>query len=358
MRHRPTRSSAAPRPGRRAVRETRERRTWRRGREGRRHERIAPCVHHRSTVQPAAGPTRVGAKGAGWATERQAWEPPGPGPWMQDRAHLPASVTPLLQELYPKGFSAGFAAALRAVRRAPRHDAPGVRQRVPLHATGAVRRSRARRSEGARGARRGDRPSHRVGRRSVRSEDLARHPAALGRRGEASLDREASRPGDDRPLRPSTTRSCELTSTSAWITWRRCGSSTTRTTVPRWWRSATSCCMLRVGLSETRCRSSRSSTAGRRFGRAQPGDRAGDRRVARRIRTRAALLDGDAPAAERLAELRERVPAVDAYVRAVGFRIAAGFDLTNPTVIERPDLVLGRLAAAFCIRRRSLHRAR
>ena len=46
-------------------------------------------------------------------------------------------------------------------------------------------------------------------------------------------------------------------------------------------------------------------------------------------------------------ELREQVPAVDVYVRAVGFRIAAGFDLTNPTVVERPDLVLGRLAAAF-----------
>ena len=61
----------------------------------------------------------------------------------------------------------------------------------------------------------------------------------------------------------------------------------------------------------------------------------------------AALLTGDAPAAERLAKLRGQLPAVDAYVRGVGFRIAAGFDLTNPTVVERPDLVLGRLAAAF-----------
>ena len=31
---------------------------------------------------------------------------------MQDRAHLPASVTPLLQEIYPRGFAAGFSAAL------------------------------------------------------------------------------------------------------------------------------------------------------------------------------------------------------------------------------------------------------
>ena len=70
------------------------------------------------------------------------------------------------------------------------------------------------------------------------------------------------------------------------------------------------------------------------------------------------LLTGDAPAADRLAALREQVPAVDAYVRAVGFRIAAGFDLTNPTVVERPDLVLGRLRGRVRLRRRSLDRAR
>ncbi len=62
--------------------------------------------------------------------------------------------------------------------------------------------------------------------------------------------------------------------------------------------------------------------------------------------TAAALLSGEEPAADRLAQLRARVPAVDEYVRAVGFRIAAGFDLTNPTVVERPDLVLGRLLSA------------
>lgn len=58
------------------------------------------------------------------------------------------------------------------------------------------------------------------------------------------------------------------------------------------------------------------------------------------------LLVGDAPAADRLGALRARVPSVDNYVRAVGHRIAAGFDLTNPTVGERPDIVLGRLLTA------------
>ena len=91
----------------------------------------------------------------------QAWEAPGPGPWMQDRAHLPASVTPLLQEIYPKGFSAGFSAALQPYGVLLDTMRLDVRQRVPLHATGAVRRSGPRRSEGAGAARRRDRPSHR-----------------------------------------------------------------------------------------------------------------------------------------------------------------------------------------------------
>lgn len=42
------------------------------------------------------------------------WTPPGPGPWRQDRAHLPASVTPLLQEIYPSGFAKGFAETFAA----------------------------------------------------------------------------------------------------------------------------------------------------------------------------------------------------------------------------------------------------
>ena len=67
-----------------------------------------------TTVQRAAGHTpRVVAKGAAMGDMNdQEWEAPGPGPWMQDRAHLPASVTPLLQEIYPRGFAAGFSAAL------------------------------------------------------------------------------------------------------------------------------------------------------------------------------------------------------------------------------------------------------
>lgn len=60
-----------------------------------------------------------------------------------------------------------------------------------------------------------------------------------------------------------------------------------------------------------------------------------------------ALLDGDGDAAERLEELRRRVGAVDDYVRLAGHRVIEGFDVTCPTVAERPELLLGRFRAAL-----------
>ena len=59
--------------------------------------------------------------------------------------------------------------------------------------------------------------------------------------------------------------------------------------------------------------------------------------------TAQALLTGDAPPEKRLAELCRRIPAVEEYIACCGFRLAAGFDLTNPTIGERPDIVLDRI---------------
>ena len=36
------------------------------------------------------------------------FEPPGPGPWQQDQAHVPYGWTPLVAELYPEGAMRGF----------------------------------------------------------------------------------------------------------------------------------------------------------------------------------------------------------------------------------------------------------
>ncbi len=59
------------------------------------------------------------------------------------------------------------------------------------------------------------------------------------------------------------------------------------------------------------------------------------------------LCAGGGDPAGRLSELRALVPAVDDYVRSVGFRLVDGFDVTNPTLAECPELILGKFAAAL-----------
>jgi len=60
-----------------------------------------------------------------------------------------------------------------------------------------------------------------------------------------------------------------------------------------------------------------------------------------------ALLEGEAPPDERLAELCRRIPAVDEYLKGSGYRLAAGFDITNPTIGERPDILLERIRSSL-----------
>ena len=60
-----------------------------------------------------------------------------------------------------------------------------------------------------------------------------------------------------------------------------------------------------------------------------------------------ALATGSGDEAERLAALRARLPAVDEYVRDVDHRVIEGFDISNPTLRERPDLIMGKLMAAL-----------
>ncbi len=59
------------------------------------------------------------------------------------------------------------------------------------------------------------------------------------------------------------------------------------------------------------------------------------------------LLASDGDPAEALDRLRAAVPAVDEFVRSVGFRLLEGFDVNCLTAIERPDTILGRLRAAL-----------
>jgi pyruvate,water dikinase len=59
-----------------------------------------------------------------------------------------------------------------------------------------------------------------------------------------------------------------------------------------------------------------------------------------------AILHGGDDPSTRLAALRERVPSLDDYLGMAGCRIIEGFDLLSPTIVDRPELLLGRLAAA------------
>ena len=63
--------------------------------------------------------------------------------------------------------------------------------------------------------------------------------------------------------------------------------------------------------------------------------------------TALALLASERPAEEVVAELRAALPAVDDYVAGVHFRVLDGFDITNPTVGERPASIVGRIRAAL-----------
>ena len=293
------------------------------------------------------------------SAEHDGWNPPGPGPWRQDRAHLPAAVTPLLQEMYPAGFAAGFAAALEPfgvlLDTMRLEYVNGFSYMQPR----SVRRSRAGRPEVARAARRRDRASHRVGAAGVRAN-------ASGVRGSGSGTRSASRRRsraiseladvdlgalDDEGLRRPPARvhrapRCDVASASPL---QRDGDAAGRRLHPP-------CRCGGPASSPYRC--SRCSTAGHRCrGSCHPSW------CRRSVRCESdpdarALLTSDAPADERLAELCDRIPEVDDYLRSAGYRLAAGFDLTNPTIGERPDVVLDRIRACLDHDRDAAGRAR
>ena len=60
-----------------------------------------------------------------------------------------------------------------------------------------------------------------------------------------------------------------------------------------------------------------------------------------------ALLFSGGDAADVLARLRARVPEVGEYIDSVHFRLLDGFDVTNPTIGERPEGLVGRLQTAL-----------
>ncbi len=274
------------------------------------------------------------------------WTPPGPGPWRQDRAHLPAAVTPLLQEIYPAGFAQGFAETfepwgvlLDTMRLEYVNGFPYV-QPVPFDAPGPDG-SKAPEELGAEIGRRAGLAAtafeQRIWREAVRIWDEERKPASIARHRELAdvdlrgLDSEGLRVHLHRCIEHLGEMWCQHHHFNAMamlpvgdfilhaVRW------TGRHPVPMFavfdgWSPVSGVVppelIPAIDVLQT-----------------DPDARA--------------LLADDAPAEERMAELRKRIPAVDAYMRGSGFRLAAGFDLTNPTIGERPDIVLDRIRACL-----------
>ncbi len=274
------------------------------------------------------------------------WTPPGPGPWMQDRAHLPTSCTPILAELYPSGFAKGFGAAfadygvlLDSMNLAYVNGFPYV-QPVPFDVPGPdgppshdfIVSEIGRRTGVAAAA-----FENKVWREGLRHWDEEAKPAALVlHRSLAEVDLTTL---SDEGLREHLHRCLEHMKNM----WAQHHTFNAHALAPvgdfimhaAQWTGRPPVPMFAVfdGYSPV------SSVVNPEIAPAVEALRADPRAQA--------LLQGTRPAEERLTELRTRVPQVDDYLREVGYRIAAGFDLTNPAIIEMPDLVLGRLRSAL-----------
>lgn len=276
----------------------------------------------------------------------ETWSPPGPGPWRQDRAHLPMAVTPLLQGIYPAGFAKGFAETFAAwgvlldtMRGEYVNGFPYV-QPVPFDAPGPD----GPRSPEYLGAEIGRRAGvaaaafeQRIWRDVIRYWDEELKPASIvAHRRLADVDLASL---DTEGLRAHLHRCVEHLGAMWYQHHRYNGMAmlpigdfilhasrwTGRPPIPIFavfdgWSPVSSVLPPELVPVVAALRADPSAVA---------------------------LLSGDTPAADRMAELRRLVPALDEYMRGSGFRLAAGFDLTNPTIGERPDVVLGRLGAAL-----------
>jgi phosphohistidine swiveling domain-containing protein len=274
------------------------------------------------------------------------WAPPGPGPWMQDRAHLPAAVTPLMQTAYPPGMMRGFAETLEpwgslldemrvhyvngfAYMQPVPFDAPGPDGEKSPEQLGAEIGGRTGVAAGA--------FEQRIWRDVVQRWDDDIKPSAVKRHRElADVDLTAL---DDDELR------AQLHERISWLT-----------EMAYQHHRFNSMAMLPVGdfvLHAVQWTGREPVPLFAVFDGWSPVSGVVPPELVPVVDAvnadpeLAELLAADAPAEERLEELCRRVPAAREYLAGSGFRLAAGFDLTNPTIGERPDILLDRIRACL-----------
>ena len=277
--------------------------------------------------------------------ETLRWEAPNPGPWQQDSAHNPVAQTPLLQHAYPSGFNRGFEEAFSAygvlLDRLAMASINGFtyHQPQPFDLPGP---DGPKDPEwiGAEIGRRAGLAAHafedRIWRAGIQRWDEELKPASIARHRALDVDLPSL---DDGQLQAHIEECIGHVSEMVYQHHRH----NMHALAPvgdfllqaAGWagRPPTACLAVFDGYSPV------SSVVSPEIEPALDALRKDDD-------ARALLLSGGDPA-DVLARLRERVPEVGDYVDSVHFRLLDGFDLPNPTIGERPELLLGRLRAAL-----------
>ena len=273
------------------------------------------------------------------------WNAPFPGPWQQDSAHNPVAQSAIMQVVYPDGFNRGFTEtfavygvlldrlAMCSVNGFTYHqpqpfDLPGPdgpKDPEWIHAEFGRRLGVATAAF-----------EQRIWRDAIREWDERDKPAAIARHRE--LDADLASLDDDRLH--AHVQACASHVTAMVYQHHRYNS---HALVPvgdfllhaMQWTGQPLGALLAVfdGHSPV------SNVVAPEMQDALVGLRAD-------AEARAILASGD-DAADVLARLRVRVPAVGEYLDAVHFRVLEGFDIVNPTIGERPQTVVGRLVRAL-----------
>ena len=274
------------------------------------------------------------------------WNPPGPGPWQQDSAHTPVSQTAIMQEVYPAGFNRGFTEtfarygllldrlAMRVVNGFTYHqpqpfDMPGPDGPMPPD---QIEAEFVRRLGVATEA-----LETKLWRRDLDDWDAEWKPRAIARHRELG--------GVDLGALDDAALVAHLRDAAAHVT-----------EMVYQHHRFNMAAVFPVGDFMIHASAWTGRPPHSLFGvldgyspiSAVLPDEMIDAVEAIRTNTEARdLVDGPGDPAQRLASLREAVPAVDDYLRTVDSRVIDGFDLVNPTLREQPEIVLGKLAAGL-----------
>jgi phosphohistidine swiveling domain-containing protein len=274
-----------------------------------------------------------------------SWDPPTPGPWQQDSAHNPVAQTALLQHAYPSGFNRGFEEAFGAYgvlldrlamatingftyHQPQPFDLPGPDGPKDPEWIGAEIGRRAGLAAQA--------FEDRIWREGIRRWDEELKPASIARHRALDVDRAAL---DDAELQAHIDE---------------CIAHVTDMVFQHHRHNMHALAPVGDFLLQASAWTGRPPTAFLTvFDGHSPVSSVVSPEIAPAVEAirkdedaRELLLSSGDPAAV-LSALRQQVPEVGDYIDSVHFRLLDGFDLPNPTIGERPDLLLGRLRSAL-----------